>query len=239
MPFIITFRLKYAFDLKQVCNMALALFDLDNTLLAGDSDYSWGQFLVSLGVVDAEAYNKANQQFYEDYKAGKLDIHEFARFAFKPLVENSREQLEAWREQYVEEIIRPIMTAKGQEKINWHKQQGDEVVIITATNSFITQPIAKAFAVEHLIATEPARENGQFIADIAGIPCFQNGKVKRLHAWLDAQPGLTLEGSWFYSDSHNDLPLLEQVSHPIVVDPDQQLGQIAATKGWVNTSFRD
>lgn len=219
--------------------MALALFDLDNTLLAGDSDYSWGQFLVSLGAVDAEAYKKANQQFYEDYKAGKLDIHEFARFAFKPLAENSLEQLEAWREQYVEEIIRPMMTTKGQEKIDWHKQQGDEVVIITATNSFITRPIAEAFAVEHLIATEPARVDGRFISDISGIPCFQDGKVKRLSAWLAAQPGLTLEKSWFYSDSHNDLPLLEQVDHPIAVDPDQQLHQIATRKGWVMTSFRN
>jgi len=219
--------------------MALALFDLDNTLLAGDSDYSWGQFLVSLGVVDASAYEKANQQFYEDYKEGKLDIHEFARFAFKPLAENPLKQLEAWRKQYVEEIIRPMMTVKGQDKINWHKQRGDEVVIITATNSFITQPIAEAFGVEHLIATEPARDNGQFIADIAGVPCFQDGKVKRLHTWLDAQPDLTLNGSWFYSDSHNDLPLLEQVGHPVAVDPDQQLQQIATKKGWAMTSFRD
>jgi len=219
--------------------MTLALFDLDNTLLAGDSDYGWGQFLVSLGAVDADVYRKANQQFYEDYKTGQLDIHEYARFAFKPLSENSQEQLEEWRQRYVNEIIRPMMTANGQEKINWHRRQGDTVVIITATNSFITRPIAESFSVEHLIATEPARKNGQFIAEISGIPCFKDGKVQRLNAWLDGQAELTLEGSWFYSDSHNDLPLLEQVSHPVAVDPDDELRQIATEKGWEITSFRD
>ena len=218
--------------------MALALFDLDNTLLAGDSDYSWGQFLVAQNAVDAAAYEKANRQFYEDYKAGKLDIHAFARFAFKPLAEYPQEQLEVWRQQYLEEVIRPMMTAKGQAKINWHKRRGDEVVIITATNSFITRPIAEAFGVQHLIATEPARKNGRFVADITGIPCFQEGKVRRLDAWRETQSKLTLAGSWFYSDSHNDLPLLEKATHPIAVDPDPQLQQIAMEKGWEITSFR-
>lgn len=219
--------------------MALALFDLDNTLLAGDSDYRWGQFLITLHAVDGDAYEQANQKFYADYKAGKLDIHEFARFAFRPLADHSIQQLEAWRQQYLDEVIRPIMTTKGQKKINWHKQQNDEVVIITATNSFITRPIADAFGVEHLIATEPLRDNDRFVAEIHGVPCYQEGKVTRLNTWLESRPDITLENSWFYSDSHNDQPLLEQVTNPVAVDPDEELRQVALLRNWDIISFRD
>jgi len=219
--------------------MALVLFDLDNTLLAGDSDYGWGQFLISIDAVDGEAYERANQKFYDDYKAGILDIHEFARFAFKPLEDHSMQQLQSWRQQYLDEVIRPMMTNKGQEKIDWHKSRNDVVVIITATNSFITRPIADAFGVEHLIATEPLQKNERFIAEIHGTPCYQEGKVTRLNNWLKTRSNLKLDNSWFYSDSHNDQPLLEKVTYPIAIDPDDELRELALERGWEIQSFRD
>ncbi len=215
----------------------LALFDLDNTLLAGDSDYAWGQFLVEIGVVDARAYEAANERFYRQYQQGELDIHEFAAFAFRPLVDNERDQLLRWRERFMEEKIRPIMLDKGRETIEEHRQRGDQIVIISATNSFITRPIAQAFGVDHLLATEPEERDGRWTGRIAGIPCFQHGKVERLAEWLH-QTGLNLDNSWFYSDSHNDIPLLEQVTHPIAVDPDDALAETARQRGWTITSFR-
>jgi HAD superfamily hydrolase (TIGR01490 family) len=218
--------------------MALALFDLDNTLLAGDSDYSWGQYLIQLGVVDGAEYAKANEKFYEDYKQGRLDIHAFAHFAYQPLTRFPLQQLEQWRQNYVQTIIRPMMLPKGQARIDWHRQRGDELVIITATNSFITRPIAEAFGVQHLIATEPLFADGRFHASIDGVPCFQQGKVTRLELWLEKHKQ-TLKESWFYSDSHNDIPLLETVSYPYAVDPDDELRRLAIKKGWEILSFRD
>ncbi len=217
--------------------MALALFDLDNTLLHGDSDYAWGQFLVERGIVDGDAYEKANRKFYDLYKEGRLDIYEFIRFAFLPLKENDHEQLLEWRQQFVEEKIAPMMLAKGQQTIDKHRSKGDTLIIITATNSFVTTPIAEAFGVEHLIATEPEFVDGRFTGDVAGVPCFQEGKVKRLQTWLDDHR-MTLEGSTFYSDSHNDLPLLEQVSFPVAVDADDKLVATATSRNWPITSFR-
>ncbi len=217
--------------------MSLALFDLDNTLLAGDSDYSWGQFLIELGVVDRDEYEQANQRFYDDYQAGRLDIHEFAAFAFRPLVENALADLERWREQFLRERIAPIMLPAGREKIEAHRQAGDDIVIITATNRFITEPIAAAFGVSQLLATEPEFRDGAFTGRIAGIPCFQQGKVERLMQWL-AETGGTLDESWFYSDSHNDIPLLERVVHPVAVDPDDALRVVAEERGWDMVSFR-
>lgn len=218
--------------------MALALFDLDNTLLGGDSDYAWGQHLVEMGVVDGEHYERANRAFYELYKAGQLDIHAFAAFAFRPLVENTLEDLHRWRAEFLEQKIRPMMLAAGLARIDWHRSRGDEVLIITATNSFVTQPIADAFGVSELIATEPEREGERFTGRIAGIPCFQRGKVERLSQWL-TERGRSLEESWFYSDSHNDLPLLEQVTYPVAVDPDATLKAVAIERGWPVTSFRE
>ncbi|RUM93093.1 MAG: HAD-IB family hydrolase, partial [Thiothrix sp.] len=218
--------------------MSIALFDLDNTLLGGDSDYEWGQFLVERGVVDPVAYKAANERFYKQYSDGELDIYEFARFAFQPLKENSMAQLEQWRETFINQRIQPMMLPKGRAKIEWHQQRGDTVAIITATNRFVTEPIAQKFGIEHLLATEPEVLAGVFTGEISGIPCFQQGKVERLNAWLK-EKNYNLDKSWFYSDSHNDLPLLEQVSNPYAVDPDDTLRRIAQERNWNIATFRN
>ncbi|MGF1642639.1 MAG: HAD family hydrolase [Thiotrichales bacterium] len=218
--------------------MTLALFDLDNTLLDGDSDYAWGQHLIELGVVDREHYEASNRRFYEQYQAGLLDIHAFARFAYQPLIDNPREDLMRWREDFMQRRVMPMMLETGRQRIDWHRRRGDAVMIITATNSFVTRPIADAFGVSELIATEPEQIDGRYTGRIAGTPCFQSGKVTRLEAWL-AQNGGTLEESWFYSDSHNDVPLLERVSYPVAIDPDPQLRAIAVARGWPIASFRE
>lgn len=217
--------------------MGLALFDLDNTLLEGDSDHLWGQFLVEAGIVDRDEYEQANEIFYQQYQAGELDIHEFCRFAFRPLVDNAVSELKAWRTQYFEQMIRPIMLETGMDKIAEHQDQGDEIIIITATNSFLTRPIAQAFGVSHLIATVPEQVDGVFTGEIDGTPCFQGGKVIRLNEWLEAHE-VDLDESWFYSDSHNDLPLLNEVTTAIAVDPDEELLAIANQRDWEVLSFR-
>ena len=217
--------------------MALALFDLDNTLLAGDSDYLWGCFLSDKGLVDKDLYEQANLRFYEQYKQGTLDIHEFLNFALTPLAENDFERLQSFHAEFMASSIQTIMTKTGQARIDQHREQGDTIVIITATNSFVTGPIAEAFGVDHLIATEPEITGGQYTGKVSGTPCFQHGKITKLNEWLE-QTGKTLEGSYFYSDSHNDLPLLEQVTHPIAVDPDDQLKAIAEERNWKIETFR-
>ncbi len=218
--------------------MELAIFDLDNTLLGGDSDYLWGRFLVRKGLVDSEAYERANQHFYDQYKAGTLDIHEFLRFSLKPLTEHGPEALEAWHRVFMEEMIEPIMLPKAQALVERHRSEGRRPLIITATNRFVTGPIASAFGIKDILATDPEQIDGRYTGKVAGIPCFQDGKVKRLEAWLD-ETALTLKGSWFYSDSHNDLPLLERVDHPVAVDPDETLVAIARERGWEILSLRD
>lgn len=217
--------------------MALALFDLDNTLLAGDSDYLWGCFLSDKGLVDKDLYEQANLRFYEQYKQGTLDIHEFLNFALTPLAENDFDRLQDFHAEFMTSSIREIMTKTGQTRIKQHREQGDYIVIITATNSFVTGPIAEAFGVDHLIATEPEIVDGQYTGKVAGTPCFQHGKITKLNEWLE-QTGKDLDGSYFYSDSHNDLPLLEQVAHPVAVDPDDQLKTIAQDKSWKIETFR-
>lgn len=211
--------------------MTLALFDLDNTLLHGDSDYEWGQFLVRKGLVDAEAYETANQRFYEQYKQGELDIHEFAAFSFKPLSEHNMDTLAGWHQEFMETVITPLLSDAAKHLVDQHRQQGHTLMIITATNSFITRPIARAFGIDNLVATEPKIVDGRYTRTINGTPCFQDGKVKRLQAWLENSDE-TLDGSYFYSDSHNDLPLLEMVDTPIAVDPDDKLRAIATERGW-------
>lgn len=217
--------------------MALALFDLDNTLLDGDSDYLWGCFLAEHGIVDAEAYESENQRFYDQYLEGSLDIHEFLRFQLKPLATHKRAQLEAWRAQYLVEKIDPILLPRARALLDKHRAQGDQLLIITATNRFITEPIAKRYGVDQLLATEPEIVAGEYTGAVNGTPCFQTGKVEQLHNWLEKE-NQTLEGSWFYSDSHNDLPLLEQVEHPVAVDPDDKLKSHARAMGWPITSLR-
>jgi HAD superfamily hydrolase (TIGR01490 family) len=217
--------------------MALALFDLDNTLLAGDSDYLWGVFLLEKGLVDAELYEQANTRFYQQYADGELDIHEFLNFSLSPLATIPTATLSALHEEFMEKHVRPMMTTLGQEKVEQHRQAGDTILIITATNRFVTAPIATAFGVEHLIATEPEISDGRYTGKVAGTPSFQQGKITRLNEWMQ-QHGTTLEHSTFYSDSHNDLPLLEIVSKPVAVDPDPQLKTIATDRNWEIISFR-
>ena len=219
--------------------MTLAIFDLDNTLLAGDSDYLWGEFLVRKGLVDAEEYREQNAQFYEDYCRGELDIHAYQRFALAPLVGQDPDTLAQWHQAFMREMIEPIILPKGEALIAEHKARGDTVMIITATNTFITRPIAERLGVSHLLGTEPERDaHGRYTGEITGIPTFQHGKVERLAQWL-GEHGETLNGSWFYSDSHNDIPLLEQVEHPVAVDPDERLRQHAQKQGWPVISLRD
>ena len=217
--------------------MALAIFDLDNTLLDGDSDYLWGCFLVEHGRVDGDSYTSENQRFYDQYLQGSLDIYEFLRFQLKPLASHTRSQLEQWRETFIREKIDPILLPKARALLEKHRAQGDELLIITATNRFITEPIARLYGVSHLLATEPEMVEGEYTGGISGIPCFQAGKVERLHAWLE-QNHRDLNDSWFYSDSHNDLPLLEQVDHPVAVDPDAKLQSHAHRLGWPIISLR-
>jgi HAD superfamily hydrolase (TIGR01490 family) len=217
--------------------MPLALFDLDNTLLAGDSDYLWGCFLAEKGLVDKDLYEQANQRFYEDYKNGNLDIHEFLAFALTPLTENNADDLRSMHKEFMEGYIKPIMNQAGKNKIEQHRSQGDHPVIITATNSFVTGPIALAFGINDLIATEPEMVNGSYTGKVAGIPCFKQGKIKKLNDWLK-KSDMNLENSYFYSDSHNDLPLLEQVTFPVAVDPDDTLRKVAEERSWEIISFR-
>jgi len=218
--------------------MALAIFDLDNTLLSGDSDYLWGQFLVDVGVVDADAYESTNQQFYEDYKQGRLDIFAFLNFSLRPLAENDPEQLHAWREQFVQQKIRPLVGEAALRLVERHRAAGDTLLIITATNSFVTAPIAALFGISNLIATEPETRDGRYTGRVFGTPSFREGKVARLEDWLGTE-GQTLPGSSFYSDSHNDLPLLELVDKPVAVDPDELLLEHARKSGWPVISLRD
>jgi HAD superfamily hydrolase (TIGR01490 family) len=218
--------------------MNLALFDLDNTLLAGDSDFEWAQFLIDRGVLDREVYEARNQAFYDQYKAGTLDIREFLDFQLKPLSRHSRAVLDAWHSEYMTERILPMIRDSARALVDKH--HGEVRVIITATNSFVTAPIARAFGIEHLIATEPEMRNGAFTGGVSGTPCFREGKVERLEEWL-AERGETIKSvlkSTFYSDSHNDLPLLEQVGHPVAVDPDATLRAHAVARGWPVVSLQ-
>ena len=219
--------------------MDLALFDLDNTLLSGDSDFEWGQFLIGEGVLDRHFYESENLRYYEDYKAGRLDIHEFLGFALAPLARFPREQLEAWHAQFMERRIRPIIRARGRERLARHAEQGSLCAIITSTNSFVTAPIAREFGVAHLIATEPEMKDGRYTGRPDGVPCFREGKIVCLERWLQAQGKNwgAFSASWFYSDSRNDIALLERVTHAVAVDPDDTLRHMARERGWEVTSF--
>ena len=212
--------------------MSLAIFDLDNTLLRGDSDHAWGEFLVEQGAVDRDRFTRDNNRYYAAYLAGTLDIYEFLeQHQLRPLAENDYATLERWRSEFVRTKIEPLITPAACALVEKHRARGDTLLIITATNSFITTPIAQAFGIPHLIATEPAQVNGQFTGKVAGVPAYREGKVTRLNEWLGIHRE-NLHDSWFYSDSHNDLPLLETVSHPVAVNADPTLAQIARTRGW-------
>lgn len=217
--------------------MALAIFDLDNTLIGNDSDFLWGEFLVHNGYVDADEFAATNAQFYEDYKAGNLDIFAYQRFALKPLSEQSMETLNKWHAQFMETYIEPIILPKAQALVDEHKAKGDRVIIITATNTFITRRIGLRYGIAELLGTNGEVVDGRYTGEVDGVPTFQEGKVTRLNEWLERE-GESLEGSFFYSDSHNDLPLLEIVDNPVVVDGDDKLLEIAKQNNWPSISLR-
>ena len=217
--------------------MSLAIFDLDNTLISDDSDFLWGQFLVDQGIVDKDQYEEANTRFYEDYKQGKLDIVEFLHFSLAPLAKNEPEQLYKWRAQFIEEIIKPIQLKPAIRLVNKHRFKGDTVMVITATNRFVTEPIVKLFGIDNLLATTPEFVKGRYTGKFNGTPCYQEGKVTLLNEWLENSTE-TLENSWFYSDSHNDLSLLKLVDNPVAVDPDEKLGEYAKQADWSIISLR-
>ena len=220
--------------------MELALFDLDNTLLAGDSDFEWAQYLIARGVLDREVYAARNEEFYRQYREGTLDIHEFLDFQLKPLARHPRAELVAWRADFVATRILPIITRAARALVRQTQESADLVAIVTATNSFVTRPIADEFGIDELIATDPEEVDGAFTGRVAGVPSFREGKIVRVESWLAAR-GLAwdaFERTCFYSDSRNDLPLLERVSHPCAVDPDELLLGHAKTRGWPVISLR-
>ncbi len=217
--------------------MNLAIFDLDNTLLGGDSDYLWGQFLIEQGIVERDYYEFQNRKFYDEYLAGTLDIHAFLEFQLRPLAAHDMATLHAWRARFLQEKIQPIMLPKAHELVERHRASGDELLIITATNRFITGPIAERFGITNLLASEPQIEDGRYTGRVDGVPCYREGKVTRLDDWLGGKT-FDLRDSWFYSDSHNDRPLLEKVGHPVAVDPDDTLARHARDKGWPVISLR-
>jgi HAD superfamily hydrolase (TIGR01490 family) len=220
--------------------MKLVLFDLDNTLLSDDSDFQWAQFLITKGVLDREIYEARNQGFYDQYKAGTLDIFEFLDFQLAPLARHAREVLDSWHREYMATVIRPVITNKARALVNQHLAEDSIVAIVTATNVFVTGPIAHEFRIPHLIGTVPAQEGGRFTGKPRGTPAFREGKIERVDAWLESM-GLwwgAFESTHFYSDSRNDLPLLELVSHPVAVDPDDTLRAHAESKGWPVISLR-
>ncbi len=220
--------------------MNLALFDLDNTLLISDSDFEWAQFLIEQRVLDREVYEARNLEFYEQYKDGTLDIHQFLDFQLKPLSRHSRIQLDVWHNEFMAKKILPLIAPGAHELINKHMLGGDLCVIITATNRFVTAPIAQALGINNLIATEPEQKNGEFTGQVSGAPCFREGKITRLENWLDERnlTWLSFLESWFYSDSLNDMPLLNKVSRPVAVDPDTTLKSYAEENNWPIISLR-
>ena len=218
----------------------LALFDLDNTLLAGDSDYSWSLFLIEQGLLDASSHRARNEQFYQDYQNGNLDIYKFLEFQLKPLSQHSVAFLDTLHLKFMQEVIRPMMTTKAQDLVNKHQAAGDLCLIITATNSFVTRPIAEAYGIEHLIGTDPEMIDGRYTGGVSGVPSFQAGKVTRINQWLaERQQQLSdFETSYFYSDSHNDLPLMKLVTNPVAVDADETLTEYAKAQHWPHISLR-
>ena len=217
--------------------MSLAIFDLDNTLIGGDSDFLWGEFIGEEGIVDANAYRKKNEYFYQQYDLGTLDIYAWLEFCLEPLTRYSMTELQELHHRFMIQKIEPILLDKAQNCINRHKERGDTVLVITASTSFVTAPIVKKYGINHLLATEPEIKAGRYTGGVSGIPCFQSGKVDKLMPWLQKNEE-TLTGSTFYSDSHNDLPLLELVDNPVAVNADKILTKIAEKKGWEVLNWR-
>ena len=218
--------------------MTLAIFDLDNTLIAGDSDYSWGAFLVAQNKVDQVLYKTMNEKFFADYEAETLDISAYLAFSLSPLIGMSKSDLAQLHSKFMNEIIQPMQLPKAAQLIKKHRQAGDRLLVITATNQCIIEPIVMSLGIEEFLATQPEWINGRITGKVLGTPTFREGKVERLDTWLE-ENNETLSGSCFYSDSINDLPLLLKVDKPIAVDPDEKLRQIAKEKGWDIISLRD
>ncbi len=217
--------------------MSLAIFDLDNTLISGDSDFLWGEFIGEEGIVDASAYRKKNEYFYQEYDLGTLDIYAWLEFCLEPLTRYSMTELQEFHHRFMIQKIEPILLDKAQNCINQHKERGDTVLVMTASTSFVTAPIVKKYGINHLLATEPEIKEGRYTGGVSGIPCFQAGKIDKLMPWLQKNEE-TLTGSTFYSDSHNDLPLLELVDNPVAVNADKILTKIAEKKGWEILNWR-
>ena len=217
--------------------MSLAIFDLDNTLIGGDSDFLWGEFIGEEGIVDAGAYRKKNEYFYQEYDLGTLDIYAWLEFCLEPLTRYSMKELQEFHHRFMIHKIEPILLDKAQNCINQHKERGDTVLVMTASTSFVTAPIVKKYGINHLLATEPEIKEGRYTGGVSGIPCFQAGKIDKLMPWLQKNEE-TLTGSTFYSDSHNDLPLLELVDNPVAVNADKILTKIAEKKGWEILNWR-
>lgn len=214
--------------------MNLVLFDLDNTLLSGDSDFEWAQFLIAKGVLDREVQEARNAAFYEQYKAGTLDIFEFLDFQLAPLARHPREQLDAWHAEFMARVVRPMISDDARKLVREHLARDALVAVVTATNSFVTGPIVRELGIAHLVATVPAQHEGRFTGKPRGLPAFKAGKIERMESWLETlglYPG-SFARSWFYSDSHNDLPLLSRVTNPVAVDPDETLRAHALAHGW-------
>lgn len=220
--------------------MDLVLFDLDNTLLEGDSDFEWANFLITKGVLDKELQSARNRHFMQQYEAGTLDIFEFLEFQLAPLSRHARTQLDAWHAEFMVESIRPLISDLARAEVHRHFERGALIAIVTATNSFVTGPIAREFGIDHLVATIAEQQQGRFTGKCRGTPAFKAGKIERVDLWLESL-GLhfgAFEHSWFYSDSHNDLPLLGKVSKPVAVDPDPILLQHAKQNDWPIISLR-
>ena len=217
--------------------MTLAIFDLDNTLLAGDSDHAWGEFLVERGLVETGWYKARNDDFYSDYCRGELDVIAYSEFVFTVLAREEPATLAAWHHDFMIEKVSRMILPKGRELLAKHRDKGHRLLIITATNRFITAPIAAELGVADLLATEPEMRAGRYTGKVAGIPCYRHGKIERMQQWL-LDTNESAEDSWFYSDSRNDIPLLEFVTHPVAVDPDESLRAHAASNSWPVMSLR-
>ena len=217
--------------------MPLAIFDLDNTLIAGDSDHLWGQFMCATGRVDPDVFAQKNDAFYAAYQRGTLDIHAYLTFALAPIAGLSQQAVQTLQQQFLQAWIEPILLPKAQALITKHRDAGDTLLIITATNTVVTRPIAQRLGIDALLGCEAAIENDRYTCAITGIPSFREGKVSRLNDWL-AEQTLSMADAWFYTDSHNDVTLLERVDQPVAVDPDSQLKAIAEQRGWPIMSLR-
>lgn len=218
--------------------MALAIFDLDNTLIAGDSDHSWGEFLVDQNIVDRQLYKKMNDKFYADYESGCLDIFAYLEFSVEPLTKFSLQELDILHQQFMRDIIEPMKLDQAETLINHHRQAGDRVLVITSTNRFIVEPICKSLGINEIIATDLQIIDGKYTGKVDGTPTFKEGKVERFNQWLKEQ-NTNNEGSYFYSDSINDMPMLLEVAYPIAVDPDPALRKEAESRHWEIISLRN